>query len=176
MERIGANHEPGNLPGDSNQWHAIEKSVGEATDQVGGSGSGGGDAHAGNAGGARVALGGEDSALLVAREDVPDDVRTREGLVDLQGGAARVSKHVGDALSLQGFDEDVGAFSGFVGGKPGSERLGFRNDGGRRGDRRARSRRGLGEGGAGYVERRGADSMFLGNWRKGEGETGNGRG
>lgn len=39
--------------------------------------------------------------------------------MDLHGSAAGVREDVGDALELEGFDEDVGAFARFVGGEAG---------------------------------------------------------
>lgn len=39
--------------------------------------------------------------------------------MNLQRRAARVGEDVGDALALEGFDEDVGAFAGLVRGKSG---------------------------------------------------------
>lgn len=113
-----------NLAGDGDNGDAVKHGVRKAADEVGGSGTGGGDADAGKARGAGIALGGENAALLVAGEDVLDDVGAGEGLVDLHGGAARVSEDVGDALALQGLHEDIGAFAGLVGAKSGSEGLG----------------------------------------------------
>lgn len=82
----------------------------------------------------------------MAGEHVPDDARPGEGLVDLQGGAARVGEDVGDALALEGLDEDIGALARLVGGESGDERFG---GGYGRGWRRRRRRGGGFGGGAG---------------------------
>ena len=47
---------------------AVKEGVSEAAHEVGSAGAGSGHAQAGEAGGARVALGGEDAALLVPRQ------------------------------------------------------------------------------------------------------------
>lgn len=119
MKRVRADHPPRDLAGDRHERDAVEERVGEPADQVGGAGPRRGDTDAGFAGGASVSLGGEDAALFVAGEDVADDVGAREGLVNLHRRAARVGEDVGDALALEGFDEDVGAFARLVRGKSG---------------------------------------------------------
>ena len=72
LEGVCADHAAGDLAGDGDEGDAVKQGVGEAGDEVGGAGAGGGDADAGEAGRAGVALGGEDAALFVAREDVAD--------------------------------------------------------------------------------------------------------
>lgn len=59
----------------------------------------------------------------MAGEDVADGVGASEGLVDLHGRASGVGEYVGDAHALQGFHQDVRAFSGLVGAKSRSEGL-----------------------------------------------------
>lgn len=83
LKGVGAYHSTWDLAGYGDDGDAVEKGVGEATNQVSGPGAGGGDADAGLAGGAGVALRREDAALLVAWEDVADEVGACEGLVDL---------------------------------------------------------------------------------------------
>lgn len=109
LEGVGADHAAGDLAGDGDEGDGVEESVSEAADEVCGAGAGGGDADAGKAGGAGEGLGGEDLTLLVAEEVVGDGGGAGEGLVDLHGGAAGVGEDVGDALALEGLDEDVGA-------------------------------------------------------------------
>ena len=72
LKCVCANHAAGDLAGDRDNGDAVQERVGEATHEVGGAGAGGGYADAGEPRGARVALRGEDAALLVAREDVAD--------------------------------------------------------------------------------------------------------
>lgn len=72
LKCVCANHSARDLAGNRDNGDAVKERVGEAAHEVGGAGAGGGYADAGEAGGARVALGGEDAALLVAREDVAD--------------------------------------------------------------------------------------------------------
>lgn len=50
--------------------------------------------------------------------------------MDLHRGAAGVGEYVGDSFPLEGFDEDVGALSGFVGGKSGNESVQLEDGGG----------------------------------------------
>ena len=121
LEGVGADHAAGDLAGDRDDRDAVEERVGEAADEVGGARAGGGDADPGEAGGARVALGGEDAALLVAREDVADGGGARERLVDLHRRAAGVGEDVRHALPLQRLHEDVRALARLVGAKSGNE-------------------------------------------------------
>ena len=72
LESIGTDHAAGDLSGNSNERDAVEEGVGETGNEVGGAGTRGGDADAGAAGGAGVAFGGEDLALLVAEQVVND--------------------------------------------------------------------------------------------------------
>ena len=72
LERVGADHPARHLAGDGDEWDGVEQRVGEGGDEVGGPGTGGGDADAGLAGGASVALSGKGLALLVAEEVVGD--------------------------------------------------------------------------------------------------------
>jgi hypothetical protein len=65
-------------------------------------------AHAGLAGGAGVALGGEAAALLVAGQDGAD-LGLGERLVDLHARAAGVGEDDFDAVAFEGLDEDVAA-------------------------------------------------------------------
>jgi len=114
LEGVGANHAAGDLTGDGNEGDAVEEGVGQAAHEVGGAGTGGSDADAGEAGGSRIALSGEHTALLVAREHVADGGGARERLVDLHGRATGVGKNVSDALALKRLHEDVGALAGLL--------------------------------------------------------------
>jgi len=114
LEGVGANHAAGDLTGNGNEGYAIEEGVGQAAHEVGGAGTGGSDADAGEAGGSRVALSGEHTALLVAREHVADGGGTRERLVDLHRRSTRVRENILDALALKRLHEDVGALAGLL--------------------------------------------------------------
>lgn len=124
LKSVGSDHATGDLACEGDERDAVEHGVGEAADEVGGAGAGRGDADAGTAGGAGVALGGEHAALLVARENVADGGGARESLVDFQRRAAGIGEDVGDALTLESLDEDVGALARLVEGKSGNEILG----------------------------------------------------
>ena len=67
-------------------------------------------------GGARVALGGESAALLVAREDDADLVGAGERLVQFQRAAAGIGEDHVDALADQALDDGIGAFDFRAGG------------------------------------------------------------
>ncbi|KAI3759783.1 hypothetical protein L6452_07839 [Arctium lappa] len=70
-------HSPGDLAtGNSNNGDALKHIIDKATYQIGSSRAKGGNAYAGQTRGAGISLGGEDAALLVAREDSVDDART----------------------------------------------------------------------------------------------------
>lgn len=135
LEGVCADHAAGDLAGDGDEGDAVEECIGETADEVGGAGAGGGDADAGEAGGARVALGGEDAALLVAGEDVADNAGARERLVDLHRRATGVGEDVPHPLALQGLNEDVGALAGLVGAEAGDECLRLQHNGGGGGGR-----------------------------------------
>ena len=85
--------------------------VGDAGDQVGGARARGGDADADPAGGARVAVGGEGRALLVADQDVPQRA-TDQRVVDRHDRAAGVAEDEVHALVLERLDEQAGAGRG----------------------------------------------------------------
>ena len=86
---------------------------GDAGDEVGGAGAGGGHADADLAGGARVAVGHVRGALLVAHEDVADG-ELAQRVVDGQDGAAGIAEDGGDALADECGPDDLGAGEGGV--------------------------------------------------------------
>ncbi len=77
LKRIGANDRRGDLTGDGNQRHAVQFGVGDGRDQVRGTRTAGGHAHAGPPGRPRVALGGKTAPLLVPRQYRADPVLYR---------------------------------------------------------------------------------------------------
>ncbi|PON77291.1 hypothetical protein PanWU01x14_029100 [Parasponia andersonii] len=127
LKHIGINHPLRDLSCDGDERHVIKDRISEATDQVSSTRVRSGDAHTREArgGGASIPLCRKNPALLVVWEDVANNVRARERLVDLQSCAARVGEDVGDALELEGLDEDVGTLSGLIGVEPRDEGGGF---------------------------------------------------
>ncbi len=81
----------GDLAGDGDQWHRIHRRVGDAGDEIGRAGAGGGDAHAGLAGGARIRIGRERGSLLMAHQDVAQ-LRARQRVIDRHDRAARITE------------------------------------------------------------------------------------
>ena len=69
LKGVGADDLGGHLAGDGDERDAVELGVGDGGDEVRGAGAAGGHAHAGLAGAAGDALGGERAALLVPRQD-----------------------------------------------------------------------------------------------------------
>ena len=115
LERVGADHAPGNLSGDGHHRHGVEEGVGEAGDEVRGTRPRRRDAHPDFACALGVPLRGENLALLVPAQHVPHArLGLCQRLVDLHGRAAGVGEHAVDALALQSLDEDVRPFSRFV--------------------------------------------------------------
>ena len=93
LEGVGADDVRGHLAGDRDDRQRIQLGVGESGDQVQRPGPGGGHDDAGLAGDAGVALGGEDPALLVPRQDRADLVAiARERLVHGHARPARVGE------------------------------------------------------------------------------------
>ena len=71
--------------------------VTDGGDEVGGAGSGRGDAHPGATGDHGIALGGMTSTLLVAHQDVTDLRRGEQGVIEGQDGTTRHPEDVCDA-------------------------------------------------------------------------------
>ncbi len=100
----------GNLPGDRDQGNRVELRVRQAGDQIERTGPRCGHDHPGLACHPRVALGREDAALLVARQDRPDPVPIpRQGLMHRHAGPAGVGKNDLDSVPYQRFDQNVGS-------------------------------------------------------------------
>ena len=96
-----------NLSRDKNDGNAVHERVGNGRDEVGRARSGGGKANAGFAGGTRIAARHEAAALFVAREDRANLRRTRQRLVELNRGAARISENRIDTQFFEATDNDV---------------------------------------------------------------------
>ena len=102
-----ADHRLRHLTRNGDQRDRVHVRVGNAGDEVGGTGAAGGHADAGFAGGAGVALGREGAALFVARQDGADLLRPCQRLVKLHARAAGVGEEGVHALAFQGFDEHL---------------------------------------------------------------------
>ena len=100
------------LSGDGDKRDAVHVGVGDAGDQVGGSGARGRHAYPGLSGGAGIAVGHESTALLLTGEDGTNRLRAGERLVQFHGCAARVGEHHVHALALKSLDEYVGSVHG----------------------------------------------------------------
>ncbi len=112
LERGLADELGENLAGDTDQRDGVHVGIGDAGNEVGGSGAGGGHAHADFAVGAGPGLGGEHTALLVAGKDDADFVAAGEGLVELLRGTAGVGEDDVHALTREALDYGVGAVHG----------------------------------------------------------------
>ena len=88
---------------------AVEHGRGEAGDEVGRAGAGGGHADADAARGAGVAVGHVRGALLVAHEHVVDGRELAQRVVDGQDRAAGIAEDGGGAFAGEGGPEDFGA-------------------------------------------------------------------
>uniref|UniRef100_A0A7C9ENH6 Uncharacterized protein n=1 Tax=Opuntia streptacantha TaxID=393608 RepID=A0A7C9ENH6_OPUST len=128
LKSISTNHTPRNLPSNCNDWDRIKQSISKSRNKVSSTRARGGNTDPHASSGACVALGGENTALLVARENVSDLVRTSQGLMNLHRRTTRVSEHIGHTFSFEGFNQNVATLSGFVGGEPRNE--GFTGIGG----------------------------------------------
>jgi hypothetical protein len=115
LKGIGADHRPGHLPGDRHQRNRIQFGVGNRRQQIGRAGAGRRHADRRHAGGARHPLGHEAAALLVPGEDMMDQRRLRQGVVNRQDGAAGNAGQRTDALSFEQTDNDLCSGEGFGG-------------------------------------------------------------
>jgi len=95
------------LAGDADQRDAVHVRVGDRGDEIRRAGTGGGHAHAGLAGRARVTVRHEGAALFVTGQDGADLLGAGEALVELHGRAARVGEDRVDAEVLEASHHDV---------------------------------------------------------------------
>ncbi len=86
------NHVLGHLTGDGDEGHRVQPGVGDAGDEVGGTGAGGGHADAHFTAGTGVALCGEHASLFVSGQNGADFIGSRQGLVQLHACAAGVGE------------------------------------------------------------------------------------
>ena len=97
LEGVRPDSAASDLPGDGQHGHGVHVCVTDGGDEIGGSGTGGGNAHPGATSDHGVSLGGMTSALLVAHQDVADLRRGEQGVIEGQDGAARHPEDVCDA-------------------------------------------------------------------------------
>ncbi len=91
LKRVGAEDFAADLACDRHNGNAIEHGGGNAGDEIGGAGAGGGDTDADFTGGTGVAVGHVRGALLVADENVMDG-ELAQGVVGGEDGSARVAE------------------------------------------------------------------------------------
>mmetsp|Transcript_15919 Transcript_15919/g.30675 ORF Transcript_15919/g.30675 Transcript_15919/m.30675 type:complete len:321 (+) Transcript_15919:1255-2217(+) len=114
LKCVCANHRPGHLPSDGHHGNRVQKRVCQASHQVGGAGTRGGNAHGGFTRHLSVSLRGKHLALLVAAENVSNGAGPGEGLVDLHARAARVRKHQVHSLALERLHQHVTSLARLV--------------------------------------------------------------
>ena len=109
LETIGADDGSGHVAGNGNQRDGIDVSGGNAGDQVGGTGAGGGDTDADLTGGSCVAVSGVGSALFMGSKDVFQfPLIFVQGIVDIDDLTTGVAKdHVGALFNQCAYD-DIG--------------------------------------------------------------------
>ena len=106
LEGAASGHRLGPLAGDGDQGAGIDIRVGDGRHQVGRTRSAGRHAHAGLAGGAGVALGGETAALFVTGKDGAD-LRLGQRLMDLHARAAGVGEDDFATLAFERLDKNL---------------------------------------------------------------------
>ncbi len=106
LEAIGAHQVRGDLAGNADQWDRVHIGIGDAGDQVGGTGTGGGHTDSDLAGGARIGVCGKRRALLMAHKDMLQ-AGTGQGVIDGHDGAARITEHGLDPQRLQRGDDQL---------------------------------------------------------------------
>ena len=108
LEGVGADHRRAHLAGDGDDGDAVQLGVGDAGDQVGGTGPAGCHTDTHLSGGSGVSLGGESPALLLPRQDHPDLVpEPRQGLVQRDAGPAWKGKNHLHPVIHQRLDHNI---------------------------------------------------------------------
>ena len=109
LKAVLAQQGGGHVAGKGNHRHAVHERGGNAGDQVGGTGTAGGQHHAGAAGGTGITVGSVGGALLMGGQDVPDPVGIFIQLVvQVQNRAAGIAKNGIHALLGQHLDKNLG--------------------------------------------------------------------
>ena len=109
LERVVADEVSRHLSRDAHDRNGIHQRVGQAGDGIGRAGTRGHQHHADLAGGAGIAFGRMDGALLMTNQDVLDPVLLKQRIVNRQHGAARIAEDMLDALVGERFEDDLGA-------------------------------------------------------------------
>ena len=115
LEGVLADGERGHLAGDHHHRDRIHVGRGDAGDRVGHARPAGDERNAALAGGAGVAVGRVQRALLVAHEHVLHHLLLEEGVVNEQYRPARIPEYILHALRLEAADDDFGAGQRFTG-------------------------------------------------------------
>ena len=108
LERVTAHHRAGHLPGDGHHGRVVHVGAGQAGDEVGGTGSRGGDTHAGAPGGTGVAVRRMRRGLLVPHEDVAQAGELGQRVIERHDRAARVPEHHVHALLQEDATHELG--------------------------------------------------------------------
>ena len=108
LERVASQQRHRHIAGDRHDRNRVHIRGGDAGDQIGGAGAGGGDANAHLAGGTGIAVGGVRRALFVRGQHMADAVRVFiKFIVQIQHCAAGIAEQGVNALLDQHFDEDL---------------------------------------------------------------------
>ena len=102
LEGLGAEEVGADLSGECDHGDGIRIGGGDSGDQVGGSGSAGGETDSGGSGSPRVTVGHVGGALLVPYEDMPY-VGLQELIVDGDDGGTGVAEYAADPSVLKHF-------------------------------------------------------------------------
>ena len=107
LEAVGADDGVGHVAGDGYQGNGVDVSRGDAGDQVGGAGAGGGDDHAHVTGGPGIAVGGMGGPLLVGGQHMLQLALVFvQGVIDVDDLAAGVAEdHIGALLDQSAHDD-----------------------------------------------------------------------
>ena len=109
LEAVASDQVAGDIAGDRDDGDGVHLRGGDAGDEVGRAGSGGGEADAGASGDAGVAVGGVRGGLFVAHEHVLDVGVVAELVVERQDNAAGVAEEDINALGSEAFHQDFSA-------------------------------------------------------------------
>jgi len=115
LEGVLANGVARHLAGNHHHRNGVHVCGGQAGHRIGDARSGSDQRHAHFVRAARVRIGGMDSGLLMANEDVLEFVLLEDGVVDIEDGAAGISENVFYAFLSEAADNDFGARDGSFG-------------------------------------------------------------
>ena len=108
LEAVCADGGAGHVAGDGHERHGVQVGGGDAGNQIGGTGAGGGDDHANLAGGTGVAVGGVSRALLVSGQHMAKLALVFiKGIVNVDDLTAGIAKNHVHTLLNQGTNENI---------------------------------------------------------------------